>query len=314
MLFINVAEPVEGSSTSLNFTAEINNDSWSGGSTVQRDWLELVVERDILDVERDILAFAGDTASVILKYLFVPTEVRRKEYSDSKVANRNGRVFGFPSTRWNTVLRATRTTSVWDLSIVEGAFSVAPCQTLALRFAFFPSLYRGGILIEPSRDASAPTDVSTPHAPLQASPFDEQVPPSRVPYRVSIPVWSSLDGQLQPIEVLMEVVPDVISDLSRVDTAIGPLNATVGVGLDSNSSAFESSPGTSVSGTDVPFFVYALDQFGNALDSVEKIAVDIFRIDTARQERETGFTVPPLTIHGGFPGLLQGTYHLPHCH
>ena len=102
MLFINVAEPVEGSSTSLSFTAEINNDSWSGGSTVQRDWLELVVERDILDVERDILAFAGDTASVILKYLFVPTEVRRKEYSDSKVANRNGRVFGFPSTEGNT--------------------------------------------------------------------------------------------------------------------------------------------------------------------------------------------------------------------
>jgi hypothetical protein len=148
------------------------------------------------------------------------------------------------------------------------------------------------------------------HAPLQASPFDKQVPPSRVPYRVSIPVWSSLDGQLQPIEVLMEVVPDVISNLSRVDTAGGPLNATTDVRLDSNSSAFESSPGTSVSGEHVTFFVYALDQYGNALDSVETLAVDIFRIDTAGQERQS-FKVSPLTtlslLQGGFPGLLQGT-------
>jgi hypothetical protein len=30
---------------------------------------------------------------------------------------------------------------VWNLSIVQGPFSVAPCQTLALRFATFPSLY-----------------------------------------------------------------------------------------------------------------------------------------------------------------------------
>jgi hypothetical protein len=30
---------------------------------------------------------------------------------------------------------------VWDLSIVQGAFSVAPCQTLALRFTTSASLY-----------------------------------------------------------------------------------------------------------------------------------------------------------------------------
>jgi hypothetical protein len=156
------------------------------------------------------------------------------------------------------------------------------------------------------------------HAPLQASPFDEQVPPSRVPYSVSIPVWSSLDGQLQPIEVLMEVIPDVISSLSRVDTAIGPLNATTDVGLDSNSSAFESSPGTSESGLNVVFYVHALDKFGNALDGVEmNPAVDIFRIDTAGQDRQS-FQVLPLTtaalLQGGFPGLLQGVHHLPHFH
>jgi hypothetical protein len=28
---------------------------------------------------------------------------------------------------------------VWDLSIIQGPFSVAPCQILALRFAFFAS-------------------------------------------------------------------------------------------------------------------------------------------------------------------------------
>ena len=133
-----------------------------------------------------------------------------------------------------------------------------------------------------------------------------------MPYSVSIPVWSSLDGQLQPIEVLMEVIPDVISNLSRVDTAVGPLNATTGVDLDS---AFESSPGTSVSGLNVVFYVHALDQYGNALDGVEmNPAVDIFRVDTAKQDRQA-FQVLSLTtvapLQGGFPGLLQGTHHLP---
>ena len=68
--------------------------------------------------------------------------------SDAKVANRNGRDFGwdiaqavtdarrFPSTRWYAIPEATRTMLlVWDLSIIQGPVSVAPCQTLALRFA-----------------------------------------------------------------------------------------------------------------------------------------------------------------------------------
>jgi hypothetical protein len=144
------------------------------------------------------------------------------------------------------------------------------------------------------------------------------VPPSRVPYSVSIPVWSSLDGQLQPIEVLMEVIPDVISNLSRVDTAVGPLNATTGLDVDSASAVFESSPGTSVSGLNVVFYVHALDKFGNALGGVDvNPAVDIFRVDTAGQDRQS-FQVLPLTtvapLQGGFPGLLQGTHHLLHFH
>ena len=144
------------------------------------------------------------------------------------------------------------------------------------------------------------------------------MPPSRVPYSVSIPVWSSLDGQLQPIEVLMEVIPDVISNLSRVDTAVGPLNATTGLDVDSSSAVFESSPGTSVSGLNVVFYVHALDKFGNALDGVEmNPAVDIFRVDTAKQDRQA-FQVLSLTtvapLQGGFPGLLRGMHHLPHFH
>ena len=167
----------------------------------------------------------------------------------------------------------------------------------------------------------------------QASPFDEQVPPSRVPYRVFIPVWSSLDGRMQAIEVSMEVIPDSISNLSRVDTAVAPLSPTTrgsvtdsdsdsdsdlaapgsdSDGGNSTAAAFESSPGTSVSGLDVAFYVHALDRYGNALDTVEmNPACDIFRTDTAGQERQA-FQVLPLTTVapslGGFPGLLQGAH------
>jgi hypothetical protein len=31
--------------------------------------------------------------------------------------------------------------NVWDVSLVQGPFSVAPCQTLMVRFATFSSLY-----------------------------------------------------------------------------------------------------------------------------------------------------------------------------
>jgi hypothetical protein len=36
-----------------------------------------------------------------------------------------------------THMQYTYAAKVWDLSIVQGPFSVAPCQTLALRYAFF---------------------------------------------------------------------------------------------------------------------------------------------------------------------------------
>jgi hypothetical protein len=58
----------------------------------------------------------------------------------------------FPSTRWY----GTRTTlGFWDLSIVHGPFSVAPSQTLALRFATVASQYEadGRQLMPPDVEA-----------------------------------------------------------------------------------------------------------------------------------------------------------------
>jgi hypothetical protein len=108
------------------------------------------------------------------------------------------------------------------------------------------------------------------------------------------------------------VIPDVISNLSRVDTAIGPLNASNTEVFNLTAAAYDSSPRTSESGQDVVFYVHALDQYGNALDAVEmNPAVDVFRTDTAGQERQD-FQVLPLTtvspLQGGFPGLLQGAH------
>jgi hypothetical protein len=76
-------------------------------------------------------------------------------HSDGKVANRNVRDFGWeiahaavsrrpPISLSTMVPRAGGDAfegGVWDWSIVQGQFSVAPCQTLTLRFAFFSSLY-----------------------------------------------------------------------------------------------------------------------------------------------------------------------------
>jgi hypothetical protein len=72
-----------------------------------------------------------------------------------KVANRNVWVSGGaheaisrrpPIYLVTTVARTegyTYAAKVWDLSIVQGPFSVAPCRTLALRFATLSSLYGG---------------------------------------------------------------------------------------------------------------------------------------------------------------------------
>jgi hypothetical protein len=78
-------------------------------------------------------------------------------YSDAKVANRNegfrvgdrsrGRMRRPPISLHTIVARTggyAYDVGGWDLSIVQGPFSVAPCQTLetlALRFATFSSLY-----------------------------------------------------------------------------------------------------------------------------------------------------------------------------
>ena len=76
-------------------------------------------------------------------------------YSDEKVANRNGRDFGWEIAHAAVSRRPpiflakivpriegyTYNASIWALSIVQGPFS-APCQTLTLRFATFPTAVR----------------------------------------------------------------------------------------------------------------------------------------------------------------------------
>jgi hypothetical protein len=68
-------------------------------------------------------------------------------YSDGKVCESRrekfrvgGRSRGHypPISLYTVIAPGTYAVGVWDLSIVQGPFSVAPCQTLALRFA---SLY-----------------------------------------------------------------------------------------------------------------------------------------------------------------------------
>jgi hypothetical protein len=93
-------------------------------------------------------------------------------YSDGKGANRDVRGFGWevaheavtrrPPISLDTMVLCTEgyayDVGVWDLSIVRGPFSVAPCQTLALRFAC-ASLYGSGPV---SADVRLPA--VSPHA------------------------------------------------------------------------------------------------------------------------------------------------------
>ena len=81
-----------------------------------------------------------------------------KGYSDAKVANRDftSRDIGWeiahaavtrrpPISLYTLVARTggyAYDVGVWDLSIIQGPFSVAPCQTLTLRFATSSSLHR----------------------------------------------------------------------------------------------------------------------------------------------------------------------------
>jgi hypothetical protein len=85
----------------------------------------------------------------------VSPRARFTPYSGGKVANRSVWGFGweiahaavsrrppiFLSTMVPRTHMYTYAANVWDLSIVQGPFSVAPCQTQTLRFATFASRY-----------------------------------------------------------------------------------------------------------------------------------------------------------------------------
>jgi hypothetical protein len=109
-------------------------------------------------------------------------------YSDAKVANRGVRDFGWgiahgavsrrPPIRLYTMVPRTGgyayDVGVWDLSIVQGPFSVAPCRTLTLRFATFASLYACRLPLPHSATEERNTRPSPPpprlHAPASTSP------------------------------------------------------------------------------------------------------------------------------------------------
>jgi hypothetical protein len=79
----------------------------------------------------------------------------RATCSDAQVANRHVRAFGWeiahaavtrpPISLYAIVARNegyAYDVGAWDLSIIQGPFSVAPCQTLTLRLATFASPYK----------------------------------------------------------------------------------------------------------------------------------------------------------------------------
>jgi hypothetical protein len=91
--------------------------------------------------------------------------------SDAKVANRDGRDFGWevahaavsrrPQPRRDGTLYRGLRVRRWGLGIIQ-AFSVAPCQTLKSRVATFASLYAGAWEKKPARKQhSAPTAPKT---------------------------------------------------------------------------------------------------------------------------------------------------------
>jgi hypothetical protein len=149
--------------------------------------------------------------------------------------------------------------------------------------------------------------LTAPSLRAQASPFSAAAGAgNRVPYSVEVAVWSSLDGGFTPITILMEVVPDAISNLSRVDTAV-----TATLADTDPSTGGASVDGASTSGDDVVWFLHAMDQYGNALDAVEQQPVlDVFRVDAAGPAVQQSFQQQNLmrvdAAEGGYHGLFRG--------
>jgi hypothetical protein len=98
----------------------------------------------------------------------LPWVCKGVRYSDEKLANRNVRDFGWevahaavtrrPPISLYTMVPRTRgcmyAAKVWNLSIVQVPFSVAPCQSLALRFATLASLYEVELRVRVERLAA----------------------------------------------------------------------------------------------------------------------------------------------------------------
>ena len=118
-------------------------------------------------------------------------------------------------------------------------------------------------------------------------------------------MWSSLDLFFAPITILMEVVPDVISNLTRVDTAM-----TTALASTDPTTTDASTVGTSTSGDDVLWYMHAMDRYGNTLDDVEQQPVlDVYRVDTGSPIRQSFQQQNLLLVDpadGGYHGLFRG--------
>jgi hypothetical protein len=104
-----------------------------------------------------------------------PRLPRRLAQSDEIVANRDFRGFGWgsahgavtrrPPISLNTMVLRTGgyayDVGVWDLSVIQGPFPAAPCQTLTLRFATCASLHLGRLLHRAAR-GRLPAPLSRP--------------------------------------------------------------------------------------------------------------------------------------------------------
>ena len=69
----------------------------------------------------------------------------------------------------------THAANVWDLSVVQGPLSVAPCQALPLRFANFPSLYVAPYLGHAARLVLVQDGVQAAVAALRQRPRQRDV-------------------------------------------------------------------------------------------------------------------------------------------
>jgi hypothetical protein len=78
---------------------------------------------------------------------------------------------------------------VWDFPIVQGSFSVSPCQTLALRFATFASLYARPSVVQVNSGTHVPQSYYRLDFSIYQSGVDFMSPYSNRPLKPLTPLF-----------------------------------------------------------------------------------------------------------------------------